>query len=246
MAASPPHDSDLNARELRRTWEGWSPLSETSADLGGSSAPDITLPPEEAGTAPAACPRCGGALIDPAGLGWCKACGYCHSLAGERNQAPPRRSQGPSRPSALGAVEFFMLLVRMPTWLWPLLAGVGLAVGLSLVPLLAWPADSFARCLWCTCQLGMGLVLLLVGQFWALLVVAADDERLSFKDGIFSGRLWIVTARQLPRTRRQFTFGVWGLTTILCAFLLVGSLTHWLTYLPGHRAANPPAAERVG
>src|SRR5438105_11856911 len=26
------------------------------------------------------CPRCGGKLVDPDGLGWCQRCGYCHSL----------------------------------------------------------------------------------------------------------------------------------------------------------------------
>jgi len=37
------------------------------------------------------CPRCKQPLVDPQGLGWCKACGYCRSLAETETKgiAPP-------------------------------------------------------------------------------------------------------------------------------------------------------------
>src|SRR5689334_21991523 len=36
----------------------------------------------------AACPRCRGKLTDPAGLGWCQRCGYCHSLEQVKAKVP--------------------------------------------------------------------------------------------------------------------------------------------------------------
>src|SRR6266704_3570259 len=52
------------------------------------------------------CPRCGGKLINPESLGWCRACGYCSSLEEERAKAvlPPTK---PRQASLFGAVEFF-------------------------------------------------------------------------------------------------------------------------------------------
>ena len=44
------------------------------------------------------CPRCGKTLVDPAGLGWCPACGYCKSLA----QANPKSLLTDKKAPSLG------------------------------------------------------------------------------------------------------------------------------------------------
>jgi hypothetical protein len=97
------------------------------------------------------------------------------------------------------------------------------------------------RAAWCTGQIGLGLVLILVAQIWALIVIAPDDEKLGNRDAIMPGRLWVLTTRRLPRTCRQVWLGAWGLAAILAALFVVGGLAHWMTYLPG---SNPKAAAR--
>jgi len=48
------------------------------------------------------CPRCGKPLTDAAGLGWCRACGYCRSL--EEAKAPAPETSSFRRDGMSGAV----------------------------------------------------------------------------------------------------------------------------------------------
>src|SRR5947209_929072 len=81
-----------------------------------------TAPPAPAVVPPAPaavpCPRCGGKLTNPEGLGWCPSCGYCRSLDEGVSKAAVAVSQGPQKPSPLGIVEFFEMLGKLPFWLW--------------------------------------------------------------------------------------------------------------------------------
>src|SRR5271170_4144440 len=74
----------------------------------------------------AACPNCQLPLIDPNGLGWCKACGYCRSLAeGEKQTGPaPKAPAKPNTVTATGAA-----LVQTPRWFWFAMIGVALIAG---------------------------------------------------------------------------------------------------------------------
>jgi hypothetical protein len=186
---------------------------------------------------PGACPRCSANLIDPKGLGWCKACGYCRSLEEERARAPLAKAAPPTWMSLVG---------RLPGWLWIMLAGIVVVVVFSLPPGLSLAEDGLSRCLWCTVQLGVGILMLLGGQIWALMVLADADDRLSFKDAFISGRLWRLTLRKLPETQRQLWLGTWGLATILSALFIIGGLSHWFSYLPGNAAPAPAAVQQEG
>ncbi|MCI0459990.1 MAG: hypothetical protein L0Z62_23815 [Gemmataceae bacterium] len=231
-----------------RAFPGASPAVDAPPPAAPAEADDVSqpsaAPPEQ--TDQVACPACGGKLIDPDGLGWCQACGYCRSMQTERTREQRRkpRKKPPRGDSPLGVVEFFCLLAATPRWVYALFGGVGAIVLLSLLPNQLFADSPLGRCLWCTCQLAVGVIFVLAAQSWAVMVLADSDERLSGKDAIFSGRLWVLAVRKLPATQRQFCLGLWGLTTILCAFFLVGGLTHWLTYLPRSANAPPPAAAK--
>ncbi|HYT88928.1 MAG TPA: hypothetical protein VEL76_09480, partial [Gemmataceae bacterium] len=125
-----------------------------------------------------------------------------------------------------------------------MLAGVGVIAVFSLPPRVSLPEEGLPRCLWSTIQLGIGILMILAAQLWALLVLADTDERLSYKDAIFSGRLWGLTLWKLPATRQQLWLGAWGIAAILSALFLIGGLSHWFTYLPRSATAEPAAVEQ--
>jgi len=208
------------------------------------SSSDVTTIPPPAEAAPedaAPCPQCSAKLIDPNGLGWCRACGYCRSLEVERKSRPLQRPALPATTSPMALLECGRMLARAPAWVWVLLTGVVTVVVCSLPPSLSLPEDSLSRCLWCTGQLVVGVLLILVGQAWALMLVADSDDRLGVKDVVVSARLWAVALKRLPETRRQLWLASWGLTAVLSALFLIGGLSHWFTYL--RRPAPPPAVE---
>src|SRR4051794_28944721 len=91
-----------------------------------ADALDTLLPETEAAAPadPSLCPRCGGKLTNPDGLGWCPGCGYCRSLEEEKAVAPPPpEPAAPRKPSFLGATEFGEAMRHVPRWAWPLLGG---------------------------------------------------------------------------------------------------------------------------
>lgn len=212
--------------------------------LPSPAAEDVPEPPEEEPAAPADCPRCRKKLIDPAGLGWCKACGYCRSLEEERARGPATAGPAPLKASKLGGVEFVQLLMKMPSWAWRLLGGVAMVLLLTLPPALSLPDDSLPRAAWCTAQILLGVVLIIAGQVAALAIVAGDDEKLTIKDVLLPLGLWIVAARRLPETRKPLWMSSWGLTMVLSAVFFIGGLSHWFTYLPRNSPAPPPAAAK--
>jgi hypothetical protein len=191
-------------------------------------APTEGPPPAPTPTKDADCPRCGGKLIDPSGLGWCRGCGYCHSLEEERAQRPA----APARASGSRVVELSRLLRKTPGWAGILMLGTVAVALFSLPPALALPDNSPSRCWWTTGQAVLGLLMILTAQAWAVMVLADKDDRLSTKDVFVSARLWALAVRYLPDTRRQLWLTVWGLTTVLSALFLIGGLDHWFTYLP--------------
>src|SRR5262245_48328328 len=107
----------------------------------------------------APCPRCGGRLTNPNGLGWCPACGYCRSLAEEKAVVPPEEPAAPpKKPSVLGAAEFAVAMKHMPGWVWPLLGGAALVGGASVAADYWLPEDSLPRALWSALQMVLSVV----------------------------------------------------------------------------------------
>lgn len=209
-----------------------------SQDLRPATLPTKTptkAPPLPPATAP--CPRCQKPLIDPAGLCWCKACGYCGSLETEqKNNKLMQAEKGPSR-----AAVFAGAAGQIPWWFWVLVVGVGaLAAGSLAVGRLLPPGSNFARALFTSVQIGVGLVLIFAGQIVALVRIAPDDEKLSFKDAVVPTRLWGLVAKRLGELYGCLWTSVAGLGLIVFAIIFIGGLEHWMTYLPNSNKNQPP------
>src|SRR5438132_9975401 len=116
--------------------------SDTLAVKSGSdnSGPPLSAAPVAEKSTPAAapapavvpCPRCGGKLTNPEGLGWCPSCGYCRSLDEGPGKTAMAVPQGPRTPSSLGIVEFFEVLGKLPFWLWVLVGGTAIVAAISV------------------------------------------------------------------------------------------------------------------
>jgi len=214
------------------------PAVATGKTLGGD--PDIN-PAAAAGAEASLCPKCQGKLIDPSGLGWCKSCGYCKSLEEEKDRVPLAETPAtPRTPSVLGMVEFGQMLAKLPNWALVLISGIGVVVVANLPPAKALAENSLTRAVFATAEMGVGLLMIVAAQIWALFVLAPGDDKLGFKDAILPGRLWGMTLKRLPAMRGQVWLASWGISCILAAVLIIGGLAHWLDYLP--KKANSPAA----
>jgi hypothetical protein len=206
--------------------------------VGSEADAGPAAPAKEAAPTVTTCPRCGGKLIDPQGLGWCQGCGYCHSLEQDRVKVrlhpPPaaRRAKDP------GPLDFILLLTKVPSWFWTMLAGAGLIVMFTTVTDQPYRKTPDARMIWCTVQIAVGFFVLLGAAFWALLTVAPAEEGISAKNLFFQGRVWALTFKRLPETRLQVWLAAWGIAAILSAAMLVGGLKHWFKYLPKASSAQ--------
>ena len=189
----------------------------------------VSPPPAKYGN----CPRCRVPLADPDGLGYCAGCGYCRSLEQDRKAAalvapPPAEPRKPA--TRLGAAEFFSLMALAPTWIW-VLTFVTLAVG----PISFFadrrlpPSGTPDRGYWSAGQLGVGILLLVMGQAWALSMLWARGERLGVGEMVWPFRLWVRAARWLPDTRWPLALGASGFAAGLAAVFWVGGFSFWLT-----------------
>jgi hypothetical protein len=204
-----------------------------SAKVDSSSSPASVQPPNAASL----CPRCQNKLVDAAGLGWCSKCGYCQSLEDDKDKV---RKPQPQKTTNLtgGTGDAFRLIVQLPSWVWLLVMGVGIIGGLSFCIGQQFAPDSFQRAVWCTSQIGAGLLLMLAAQFWALTYLAPHDENVGVKDVFLPFRLWTVMFRHMPAMRWPVSVVAWSLAIILCGAIFIGGLSHWMNYLPGSKTAQ--------
>lgn len=174
-----------------------------------------------------ACPKCGDALVDPRGMGWCKKCGYCRSL----QESPVRdvpRAVVPAKAAAAGAA------VQLPFWFWVMVLGIAVVIGgTALVGTRLPPGPKFPRALWCTVQIGVAIGLIWITQFVALIVLAPKDASLNFIHAILPGKIWGLISKRLPAMAPCLWVGVWSVTAILSSLYFIGGLGHWNEYLPG-------------
>jgi hypothetical protein len=204
------------------------------------SAESAVSPKREAASGSNPCPRCGKPLTDAAGLGWCPACGYCRSLEESQVPEPAKKKDAPAakKPSIGGLVELGAAVGGLSSWVWIMAVGaVGFALS-SLLPASQFPMDSLERAVWTTGQIGVGLALIFAAQFYAVVLIAPDDEKMSFKDVILPFRTWSQVCKRLPRTYLCAWLGSWGLSLIASALIIVGGLPYWMHYLPGGKFNN--------
>lgn len=180
---------------------------------------------QDAGT----CPRCQQPLIDPLGLGWCKACGYCRSLGeGPATPAPVAVATGPRKTTmfeAAGTIRY------LPTWIWFTVLSVAIVVGSVYLANRFYHPRGLPRALWATIQLGAGIALIFVGQFTALFRLAPEDPSLSFMHAIMPGAMYGHMFKQLPRTSWSVYLVCWGKALMVTAKVFIGGFEHWFTYL---------------
>jgi hypothetical protein len=189
------------------------------------------------------CPKCGKALVDPDGLGWCSSCGYCKSLTDEPTatavvEAATAPAARPSMGRAMGGA-----IGGLPLWFWVLLVVVAQGIGLSIVAGRELPEGvNLQRAAWCTGQIAAGFLLMFLAQCWLLLQIAPEVAALSFKDAVLPFKLWPLAMKRLPRGQISLWAAAFGATIIAGAFACVGGLDHWLTYVPSAKGAAPAAA----
>jgi hypothetical protein len=184
------------------------------------------------------CPRCAQPLTDAAGLGWCPGCGYCRTL-----EETPAHEPGTLQ-TAIQA-DTPKEEYRIPNWIWPLVVGVALIVNGTILANRKIIDTPFQRALWASLQIAGGLLILFVGQFIALLRLAHQDEKLSFKDAIMPFRLYGAVFKSLPKCASSVWCLGWGLAVIICAFVFIGGLGHWFSYVKSNKdKQSPPPFKR--
>ena len=99
------------------------------------------------------------------------------------------------------------MLGKLPVWLWVLVGGIAIVAVMSVAANCVLPADSLARALWSSIQLGTGLLGLLAAQIWAFVIIAPETDHLGAKDLVLSTRLWSMACRRLPESQRQVWLG---------------------------------------
>lgn len=190
-------------------------------------------PPSAVPAAPSSCPRCKQPLVDPSGLGWCKACGYCRSVAeSEVKTEAAVPSAKPNTVTATGAA-----LGQTPTWVWVTFAGILLITGLTFAGGKFLTLSPLERALLTTVQIAIGAAMMFSGQFIGLIRVAPEESALGFWDAVFPFRLYGIMLKRLPSTRHTIYLGTWGLAAVVSVAVLIGGLGHWMTYLP-HNQKN--------
>ncbi len=158
------------------------------------------------------CPRCGAPRTSTVTRGWCKACGYFPE---------PEKEKGPA-PAPQGSVA-------IPKWAWFLLAGMVVIFLISLSGHVMLPRRSLARAWWGTTELSIGVLIIFLADILAFLFVLPTGTGVSFVEMLFPFRLWMSTFELLPKTRKPVCLLGWGLTSVLCATLLVGGQFYWFT-----------------
>ncbi|MBM3995461.1 MAG: hypothetical protein FJ303_15100 [Planctomycetes bacterium] len=180
------------------------------------------------------CPRCKKPLVDPHGLGWCKACGYCKSLeeSGKKAETVPDPVPANAPQDTISATGW--AISETPLWFWIMLVGVLVVVGATFAAGRWLPLTPFQRALFTTIQIGAGLGIAFLGQFIALMMLAPDETSLTFKDAVFPFYLYTLVFKHLPKTQFTIYFATWGTAAIVAAAIFIGGLGHWFTYLPGN------------
>ncbi len=158
----------------------------------------------------------------------------------------PEEAPTVKKPSPLGVVECFQLLIQIPLWV---IINVAVGVGIVFLAMAIdskLPPDSRPRALWSTIQIGGSLIILFLAQLWSLILLAPRDDRLGMWDAVIPFKLWNISLKALPLTRGPVSLGAWSLTSLVTAIVVIGGLSYWLPKKPGERKASAaPAVVRV-
>jgi hypothetical protein len=123
----------------------------------------------------------------------------------------------------------------LPKWAWVMLGGMAVILAGSLVADALLPSESFARAVWSSAQLAVGLFVLLGTQIYAAIRLSSPANGVQGREFLlFTPRLWKRIYKELPATRWLVYLASWGLTSAVCAIVIVGNLLYWV------QSAQPP------
>jgi hypothetical protein len=190
------------------------------------------------------CPKCGKTLIDPTGLGWCKACGYCKSLADDTAKS---LLESKKNAALEGVVHTGGAITRLPLWFWASMLCVAIGIFFAMVidkrlP----PGDNLERATWSAVQLGVGTFVVFLAQLFAVLTIAPEEPSLSFKDALVPVRLWGFVAVRLPLLKECVWAALLGLSLMIGSVAFIGGFQHWFSYLPKSAAEQEKTRGREG
>jgi hypothetical protein len=115
---------------------------------------------------------------------------------------------------------------------------------ISLAGHVMLPGRSLARAWWGTTELSIGVLTVFVADILAFLFVLPTGTGVSFVEMLFPFRLWLSTFELLPKTRKPVCLLGWGVTSILCATLLVGGQFYWFKkHRPLHSSETASSKE---
>ncbi len=189
-------------------------------------------PPESIAAPPVSdpCPRCGKALVDPDGLGWCPGCGFCKSLAQDNSQ---QLLADEKLLSLGGVVEAGGAITSLPLWFWTSLLVIAVGIGASIGMNKQLPeGENLTRATWASVQIAAGVLFIFLAQCYALMTVAPSEPTMSFKDAVTPFRLWPMVCKRLPNLKGSLWTALFGLSLIVGAAAFIGGLGHWFIYLP--------------
>lgn len=176
-------------------------------DRTAATATKQTAPP------PPTCSKC--QTTEPWGdSAWCPHCGFYPKL-GICIPVDAIKSQH---------VEETLEAGEIPHYVW-WMAGGGVAIlVVSIIAHLQVPADG-PQTMWSIAQVSLGLFLLLASHIQAYTLSASKNEKLGIFDMVAApAAVWRGAFESLPNSSGLVTRGSWGLTAILCGFLVVGGL----------------------
>ena len=184
-----------------------------------------------------ACPRCSQPLLNASQLGWCQACGYCRLLDDTSKLSPQPEEPAQPTTASVAVKHAGDVVSRIPWWFHVLIAGVVSIGWLSIWRSRTLPPEGLPRAIWTTVQIVSGVLLLLIGQFVALVRAAPEDSQLSMKDMFVPFHLWSQVLKRASTLYQPLLMASWGLALTLSALIFIGGLGHWMTYLPGGKNA---------
>jgi len=195
-------------------------------ETSGRSVDVVQTPPPPA-KANESCPKCGKDLIDPNGLGWCKDCGYCKSLADDNAKELLALKRAAGMAKAGGAITV------LPLWFWVSLLFFAIGIFFSIVMDQRLPeSGTLQRAMWATLQVLVGYVVVFLAQWSALVTIAPEEPSLSYKDSVLSFKLWVMIMKRLPELRECLWTALLGLSLMIGSVAFIGGFEHWFGYVP--------------
>jgi hypothetical protein len=169
-------------------------------------------------TAPA-CEKCRTPLTGK--QGWCRRCGWYPRLRTFVELDPWDREDLP-QPEGKTKLEVCKTLV--PQWAWMLVGGFVAVLAASFVMRMILPQQGNMRFIWTVGQMILGFAIFCGAHLVCYIFSMMNNDRFQLLDIVLKPiAIWIIVARELPKTFWHIAGGLWGVAAIFGG-LIVGGL----------------------